>query len=356
MSFAKRPLVRPRFRLSQPLLLAAFALGLAGCDRTSPDAGRAADASGKSAPAAANRPAEVRLGYFANLTHAQGVLGVASGEFQQAVAPAKLTTRVFNAGPALIEALFAGEIDIAYVGPSPALNAHFKTRGQGIRIIAGAAANGVVIVARGDGGIQTLADLKGKKVATPQLGNTQDISARHYLVHKLGQANADNVLPIANAEQLAMLQRGQIDAAWAPEPWGARLVHEAGGKLLAEEKDLWPNKRFTLTLVVTTPEFLAKHPDIVRNVLVVHRNWTKRLRTEPDKYLPQLGAALNELTGKKLPPQVFADALRRTEFTDEPLAETLQTFAQWAHDLGFSKQPPDLTGLVDTTILKSLGD
>ena len=141
-------------------------------------------------------PAEVRIGYFGNLTHAQAVLGVSSGEFADAVKPAALHSKVFNAGPSLIEALLAGEIDIGYVGPGPALNGHLKSRGQGVRVLAGAAANGVVIVASKDSGISTLQDLVGKRIATPQHGNTQDIAARHYLTSVLHQADSHNVLPI----------------------------------------------------------------------------------------------------------------------------------------------------------------
>src|SRR5207247_8905286 len=146
-------------------------------------------------------PAEVRIGYFANLSHAQAVLGVSSGEFERAIAPAKLKTKVFNAGPSLIEALFAGEIDIGYVGPGPALNAHAKGRGEKIRVIAGAADNGVLILARKDAGIDSLSQLAGKRLATPQMGNTQDLSAKHYLMSELKQKDGNNVLPISNTEK-----------------------------------------------------------------------------------------------------------------------------------------------------------
>ena len=324
-----------------------LALALAGlalsCDRKQSDA--AAN------PAA---PAEVRIGYFANLTHAQAVLGVASGEFATAVAPAKVTTKVFNAGPSLIEALLAGEIDVGYVGPGPALNAHSRTHGEGIRVVAAAASNGVVIVARDGSGIRTLGDLKGKKLATPQHGNTQDLAARHYLKDVLHQGDLQNVLPIANAEQAGMMSRGEIDASWAPEPWGAYLVAQDGAKIVGEEKDLWPNKEFTLTVVVTTPDFLAAHPGTVEQILGVHHHWTQRLRSEPEKSIPQLDAALYALTGKKLPQGVLPAAIRRVKFTDEPLQETFDGYGAWSYELGVIQQKPDLTGLVDTSILKKL--
>lgn len=153
-----------------------------------------------------------------------------------------------------------------------------------------------------------------------------------------------------------MMQRGQIDASWAPEPWGARLIAEAGGVLLAEEKDLWPGGQFTLALVIVTPEFLRDQPDVVRALLRAHRTWTKRLQSEPAAHHGALADALEVLTSKRLPAAVLGDALSRIRFTDEPLDESLRTFADWAYDLDLSPRKPDLTGLVDTTILRSLAD
>ncbi|MEO6437061.1 MAG: ABC transporter substrate-binding protein, partial [Tepidisphaeraceae bacterium] len=312
-----------------------------GCEKSAPSDG------------AAFGPAEVRLGYFGNVTHAQAVLGVASGDFANAVAPAKLSTKVFNAGPSLIEALFSDNIDIGYVGPSPVLSAFDKSKGQGIRVIAGAAANGVLIVARKDSGISTLKDLAGKRIATPQHGNTQDVAARHYVTKVLGQKDANIVMPVPNAEQAAMMARGEIDAAWTPEPWGSRLILENGGTLVAEEKAIWPNKKFVLTVVVTTPEFLQKHPEVVKQVLGVHATWTQRLQHDPQAYIAQLGEALFAINQKKLPEGVLPAALKNVEFRLDPLDETFQIMAQWARDLGFPS-PAKLDGLVDTTILQQV--
>lgn len=295
-------------------------------------------------PGKSSAPTEVRLGYFANITHAQGVLGVSSGEFERAIAPAKLTTRVFNAGPALVEALLAGEIDIAYIGPGPAITAHQRTRGEGIHIISGAAANGVVIVARKDAPISSLDDLVGKRIATPQLGNTQDISARHFLKSK-GVTDLSTILPIANAEQSAMMARGEIDAAWVPEPWGARLIAE-GGRLIAEEKDLWPTKRFNLTVVIASQKFLKEHPETAAKLLAVHESWTQRLQANPQSHSAALGDAIFALTTKRLPAEVISQALSRVEFTNDPMPETLQKMAEWSAELGFSKGSTSIEGLI----------
>jgi NitT/TauT family transport system substrate-binding protein len=300
-----------------------------------------------------SKPSEpkVTLGYFANLTHAQAVLGVASGDFERAISPFKLDTKLFNAGPSLIEALFAGEIDIGYVGPGPALSAYQRSAGKGIRVVAGAAANGVVVVARKGTGIQSFADLAGKRIATPQLGNTQDISARHYLASVLKQTDLTTVVPVENAEQVAMFERGDVDAAWVPEPWGQRLVTEAGATIVGEEKDLWPSKEFLLTLVVTTPEFLVKSPQVVEAVLKAHRAWTRKLTAEPEAHVAELGDALFTLNGKRLPPGVLSAAIKRVRFVDDPGVDTLRTFAGWKRDLGFDRGDVDLGPLVDTSAL-----
>jgi NitT/TauT family transport system substrate-binding protein len=297
---------------------------------------------------------ELKLGYFANATHAQAVLGVDSGDFAKEIATTTLKTKVFNAGPSLIEAINAGEVDIGYIGPGPTISAFTKSKGQGIRVISGAAANGVVIVARKDSGIESLKDLTGKRIATPQHGNTQDIAARHYVTAELKQKDHNNILPVPNAEQSAMMSRGAIDAAWTPEPWGARLVAEIGGKIIAEEKDLWPGGQFSLTVVVTTPEFLAAHPDVVKKVLAVHHRWTKQLNDNPTAVQSQLESALFKLTNKKLPEGVLAAALPRVKFLDDPLPDTFNTMAQWTYDLGFAQQPPKLDGLFDLSILQQL--
>ncbi len=315
------------------LSLAALLLGLIGCGRR-----------GSAGPLT-----EVRLGYFPNVTHAQAVLGVAGGDFARAVGPAKLVPRQFNAGPGLIEALFAGQIDVGYVGPGPVITAFARSHGQGIRVISGAAADGVVIVARPGSGIRTLADLRGRKVATPQHGNTQDIAARHYLTATLGQADTNNVLAVPNADQAATMARGQVDAAWVPEPWGARLMTEVGATLVGQEKDLWPAKTFALTVVVTTPEFLAAHGDVVAKLLAVHHAWTAKLAANPAAYTARLANALADPAvgnGKRLPPGVVADALTRVRFTDDPSPATFEANAQWAYDLGFANDAPDLTDLI----------
>ena len=324
---------------------------LPGCDRQGASDSSAGGSGGGGGAAPLK---ELRIGYFANLTHAQAVLGIASGEFQQAVGSTKVSTKVFNAGPSLIEALFGDQIDIGYVGPGPALSAFSKSRGEGIRIVSGAAANGVIIVARKDSGIEKLADLAGKRVASPQVGNTQDIAAKHYLTRVLKQPDAKNVIAVQNAEQAAMMSGQQIDASWAPEPWGSFLVAQAGAKVIAHEKDLWPQGQFAITVVVVSPKFLTQHPEVVEKILGVHSAWTTRLATEPEKHLPQLEQGLFALTTKKLPAGVLTSALKNTQFTTDPLLHTFDTIAGWSFDLGITKDRTDTKGLIDTSLLRKV--
>ncbi len=304
---------------------------------------------------AAEAAVEVRFGYFANVTHGQAVLAVATGELEKAIAPAKLTTRVFNAGPSVIEALFAGEIDIAYIGPGPVISAHGKSRGEGIRVISGAAANGVAIVARGDSSIKSLDDLRGKRVATPQMGNTQDIAAKHYLKSVLGQSDVSNVIAIANAEQSTMMARREIDAAWVPEPWAAKLVAD-GHRLIAEENTLWPDKQFTLTVVAASPEFLAKHRETVVKILGVHKTWTDRFQKSAAAQAQPLSDAIFALTNKRIAADVIADSLKRVTFTTDPLPNTLATMSKWSFELGFARDEVSIDGLIDLSALGAAPD
>lgn len=339
----------PMLSLPMRFQLYALAASLLLCATGCPSAPTPGSGSGgSSAAGGVPAPATVRLGYFANLTHAQAVLGVASGDFEKAITPSKLETRVFNAGPSLIEALNAGAIDIGYVGPGPAISGHGRSHGEALRVIAGAAANGVVVVVAKDSKVTKLEELNGRKLGTPQVGNTQDIAAKHFVKDTTG------IIAVPNAEQRAMFENGSLEAAWVPEPWGAYLVSQAGAKILLEEKDLWPEKEFVLTLVVTTPKFLKEHPEVVENILKVHRSYTAKLVADPKALEPELGKALFDLTKKSLPEGVISTALTRIKFTDEPLLGSLEAMNKWTTELGFAREEASLEGLVDTTLLRKL--
>lgn len=305
-------------------------------------------------------PARVRLGYFSNVTHAQALIGSSRGDFKKALGEkTQLVERVFNAGPEAVEALFAGELDATYIGPSPAINAYMKSRGSAVRVVAGSAANGVVVVVRKGSGITKLEELAGKRIASPQYGNTQDVSARHYLKNVLKQTLKEDggktdIIPIKNAEQLTLFKSGEIDAAWAPEPWGARLVHEAEGTLIAEEKDLWSDKKFAITLLLVSTKFLKEHPQTVEKLLAAHVEATKFINTNTVEAKSIVNAKLKELTGKPIADKVLDDTFTRTVFTTDPLEKSIATFVEWSRELGFTKEGQDVSGLVDLSLLKKV--
>ncbi len=325
-------------RHRQGLVLAAMMVLLAGCARST----------------AENQ--ELRVGYFPNLTHAQALVGLSDGTFQQALgADVQIRPFMFNAGPSLIEALFAGEIDVAYIGPNPAINGFVKSKGQALRIVAGATSGGAVLVARGDTGLERASSLDGKTVASPQLGNTQDIALRYYLKQqrfKLAeQGGTVTVMPMANADILTSFLTKAIDAAWVPEPWGARLVQEAGGRILLDERDLWPQRQFSTAVVIASARALQERPGLVTNWLRAHVTVTRWMQAHPLEAKQRLNAELNRLTGKPIPAAVLDEAWGRLAFTYDPLAESLRAAGEHAAAVGFLDTVPAPGDLVDMRLL-----
>ncbi len=308
----------------------------------------------------ANDPMTIRVGYFPNITHAQAVIGIADGTFARALgAKVTLDPKIFNAGPSAIEALFAGQLDLTYIGPNPAINGYVKSNGAALRIIAGATSGGAVLVVRSDAGITTAADFRGKKIATPQLGNTQDVAARAWLLKqglKLKEQGGDTqVLPIANPDILTLFQKKEIDAAWVPEPWGARLVREAGGKIFLDERALWDKGQFTTTCIVVSTKFLNAHPEIVKNFLAAHVELTQRINAEPAAAKAKLNAEILRLTNAALNPAVLDDAWSRQTVTYDPISASLFGSADAAFQAGFlGDAKPPLDNLFDLTILNQV--
>jgi NitT/TauT family transport system substrate-binding protein len=302
----------------------------------------------------------IRVGYFPNITHAQALVGRANGQFEKALGGSvQIEWKAFNAGPAAIEALFANAIDMTYVGPNPAVTGYVRSQGEAVRVIAGAASGGASLVVRQGANIQKASDFHGKKIATPQLGNTQDVALRSWMrangLTTREKGGDVQVLPIANPDQLTLFQRGQIDAAWAPEPWAARLVHDGGGRIFIDERDLWPNRQFIITDLIISPKFLKQHPDIVKNFLRAHVELTQWI----DKNQPQAKQILNQQlqkeTGKPLPAEVLDDAFSRMQVTYDPIRSSLLKSTQEAFEEGFlGRTQPDISGLYDLTLLNEI--
>ncbi len=296
----------------------------------------------------------VRLGYFPNIAHAQALVGVSEGVFQKMFGDkVVLSTKTFNAGPSEIEALFAGEIDVGYIGPSPAINGYVKSNGQALKIIAGAASGGASLIIQPElvDNFNNGESLKGKKVATPQQGNTQDISLRHYLREK-NIFDKVTILPIANPEQLSLFKQKEIAGAWAPEPWATRLIKEAGGIRIIDERDLWKNKMFCVSNIIVSTKFLKEHPEIVNKLLKAHLQITEWINNNPEQAKSVVNKEIEKITSNKIPTEVLDEAWTMFDFTYQPLQETVFEFADWAYNEGFlGGDKPDLKELYDLNYL-----
>ena len=336
----------------RPVLLSLAALALTACATTDTTVGNvaAAEPSKDQGPAA-----ELRLGYFANVTHAGAVYGVGSGTFQESLGSTKLSSQVFNAGPAAVEALFGDAVDATFIGPNPAINGFVKSGGA-LRIVSGATSGGAsLVVAKG---ITSAAQLKGKIVASPQTLGTQDIALRTWLSGQgfaVDEAGAGDVTIRAqeNAQTLQEFQAGRIAGAWVPEPWASRLVLEGGGTVLVDEKTLWPGGEFVTTHLVVRTEYLEEHPATVKALLEGQIAANEAIEADLTGAKEVVNAELEELTGKALQPATIDRAFAGITLTTDPLAQTLKTSAEHGFQSGLVDRA-DLTGIYDLTLLREV--
>jgi NitT/TauT family transport system substrate-binding protein len=299
---------------------------------------------------------ELRLGYFANVTHGPALVGLEGGYFKDALGDTKLTTSVFNAGPATIEALSAGAIDAAYIGPSPSINSYIKSGGESAVIVSGATYGGAALVVRD--GINTPADLAGTTLATPQLGNTQDVALRSWLADEGFTTSTTGggdvtISPSENSDTLTLFQAGQLDGAWLPEPWVSRLVIDGGAHVLVDEASLWPKGKFPTTVLLVNKTFLAEHPQTVKALLegqVAAIDW---ISANPGDAASKINARITADTGKALADAVISRALENVHFSNDPQAATFPVLVKHAvaADLGTGG---DITGLFDLSILNGI--
>jgi NitT/TauT family transport system substrate-binding protein len=291
---------------------------------------------------------KLRLGYFPNLTHAAALVGLERGDFARALAPVTVEPKPFNAGPEAMEAIFAGALDVTYVGPMPALNGYLRSQGRAAVVVAGAAEGGAALVARNESHISGPADLHGRRIGTPQLANTQDVALRAYL-KKNGLVPRERggdvqVVPTANPELLSLMKRGQLDAAWVPEPWATRMLHEAEAHIVIEDREFWPGMP-TAVVVVSRP-FLDANPDLVRRFVAAHAAVLAWINQNPDEAQRLAAQAITKSGGKPLPPEQLAEAWRRVVFSADPHAAQIAAFADEARALGYLP-PGDASGLVE---------
>ena len=294
----------------------------------------------------------LRLGHFPNITHAQALVAhqlsrQGKGWFEERLGPdVEIQWFIYNAGPSAMEAIFARSLDLAYVGPSPALNAYSKARGEEIRIVSGAVNGGGALVIQADSPIRTGADFRGKRIATPQLGNTQDVSCRSWLVAqglKITQLGGDaQVLPTANPDQLTLFQTKQLDAVWTVEPWVSRLELEAGGHVFYEETDS------ITTVLVSSVQFLKEHRELTRKLVAAHRELTRWIQQNPEAAQDLVKKELGEEMKKTVSPELIAHAWKRIQWVHEVHSADFQKFVSHAQAAGFLKNAPDLSRLVET--------
>ncbi|WLQ39830.1 ABC transporter substrate-binding protein [Streptomyces laculatispora] len=304
----------------------------------------------------------VKIGYFPNLTHATALVGIQEGIIAKELGGTEVKPSTFNAGPSEIEALNAGSIDIGFIGPSPSINGFTKSRGKSLRIIGGSASGGVKLVVNPKK-VKTLDDLKGKKIATPQLGNTQDVAFLNWISEKGWKVDAQSgkgdvsVVRTDNKVTPDAYKSGSIDGAWVPEPTASKLVAQ-GAKVLLDESTLWPDNKFVITNIIVSQKFLDQHRDVVEAVLRGSVNTNAWINANPDKAKASANTALKTLSGKELPADVIDPAWKSIQFTDDPLAATLDTEAKHAVKAGLL-DGTDLTGIYDleplNKILKAAG-
>jgi NitT/TauT family transport system substrate-binding protein len=316
-----------------------------------------AAACGSASSSTSSQHVTLRLGHFANLTHATALVGLENGTFASSLGPnVTLKSSVFNAGPEAVQALLSNSVDASYMGPTPAVNAFVQSHGQAVRVISGATSGGASLVVRP--GIGSAADLRGKRLSTPQLGNTQDVALRWWLSEKGLKTNPQGggdlaILPQDNAQTLQAFRSGQIDGAWVPEPWATRLIVEGGGKQLVDERELWPGGLFATTLLVVRTDFLKSHRDAVKRLLEAQVQADLMVNRQPSEAQRIANDALASLTGKRLGEQVVSTAWAHMQFTNDPLPASLRAEAEHAQKVGLLARA-DLRGLTDLTLLNEV--
>ncbi len=359
-----------RTRLIIVAALAAIVVALAACSGAS---GAASPATSPLGSAPASSPAgsgsggvpgplaydgPVRFGVFPNITHAPGLIALADdGQLRKLLPNADIEVGAFNSGTPAIEAVFADAIDLTFIGPNPAINAFAKSKGEAVRVISGSTSGGAFLVVKPE--ITTAAALKGKTLAAPSLGNTQDVALRSWLkAQGLSTDTAGggdvSIVNQENAQTLETFQAGTIAGAWLPEPWATRLVQEAGAKVLVDERDLWPDGKYVTTQLLVTTKFLAANPEVVKRVLLATIQAVDEANADPATAQATVNTEIEKYTTKKLGSGLLAAAWKNLTFTVDPIASSLQKSATDARALELLKDPGDLSKLYDLRLLNEL--
>ena len=283
---------------------------------------------------------QIRVAFFPSIGHAVPIVGLGNGIFQNGIGEEiKIETKLFDSGPQVIESVFSSSIDVAYVGPGPVINGFLKSNGNDVKILAGAASGGASFIVQPDSGLDSIENFDGKRIASPQISNSQDVSLRHYLasnnLQPVEKGGTVFVLNISNPDIYTLFAKGEIDGAWVPEPWATMLVEELDGVRLFNEEKLWPNEEFASVLLIARTDYLENNPELVENWLKSHEETVTWINTNPDKSKSIFDDFLKKHMGKSLPTKIIDESFSNLTITSDPIKNSVLTFAERADSLGY---------------------
>ena len=283
---------------------------------------------------------KIRVAYFPNINHAVPIIGMEKGTFENQIGNNTVIEPIlFDAGPQVIESIFAGSIDIAYVGPGPAINGFLKSEDHNVKILSGAASGGASFIVHPDSKIDSVADFPGKRIAAPQIGNTQDISLRSYLSEN-GLKPAEKggsviILNTPNPDIYTLFAKGDIDGAWVPEPTATILVQQLNGTRLFNEESLWPENKFASVLLIAKEDYVQQNPEIINKWLEAHKQTVDWINSNPEQTKTIFIQFMKKETGKSLSEKLVDESLSNLEITSDPIVSSIHTFAKRADSLGY---------------------
>ena len=283
---------------------------------------------------------KIRVAFFPSIGHAVPIVGIENGIFENGIGQEiKIETKLFDSGPQVIESIFAGSIDVAYVGPGPVINGFLKSNGNDVKILAGAASGGASFIAQPDSGLDSIENFDGKRIASPQISNSQDVSLRYYLalndLKPVDKGGTVFVLNISNPDIYTLFAKGEIDGAWVPEPWATMLVEELNGVRLFNEEKLWPNEEFASVLLIARTNYLENNPELVKSWLKSHEKAVVWINANPDKSKSIFESFLKKHMGKSLPTNIIDESFSNLTITSDPIKSSVLTFAERADSLGY---------------------
>jgi len=283
---------------------------------------------------------KLRVAFFPSIGHAVPIVGLENGIFQEEIGEQiKIETKIFDSGPQVIESIFAGSIDIAYVGPGPIINGFLKSDGNDIKILSGAASGGASFIVQPNSGLDSIENFNGKRIASPQISNSQDVSLRYYLesngLKPVEKGGTVFVLNISNPDIYTLFAKGDIDGAWVSEPWATLLVEELDGVRLFNEEKLWPDEQFASVLLIARTNYLENNPEIIQNWVESHKETVSWINSNPDKSKIIFSNFLKNYMGKSLPSKIIDESFSNLEITSDPIKNSVFTFAERADSLGY---------------------